>query len=118
MDNNDMFVDSEVHETSVEISPGKTVTLYLRQVDMVTFRKFQRAERSEDEDMRAASVATLIADSLCEPDGKKSMDATRARALKPRAASAIVEAIMNLNGFGDSGKKPLPAEGESGLSTS
>ena len=61
------------------------------------FRKFGLAERSEDDDVRSEATVRLIAASLCEPDGSSAITLEQARKLKPHVASALFEAVLDVN---------------------
>jgi hypothetical protein len=99
------FVSDTIHEKEVTLADGKKHTLYFRELDTVAFRKFQIAERSDDENERAQSVAKLIVASLCEPDGKPAMSFEKAKRLKPSVSNAILSAIFALNSPGDDAGK-------------
>jgi hypothetical protein len=91
------FVSSEVHERTVKLSDGSEHVLHFRELPVTEFRRFQMAERSDDEEVRIGSQARLIAAGLCEPDGSPSMTYDEARQLKPAVASALVVALMDVN---------------------
>jgi hypothetical protein len=94
------FASQEVQEREVTLSDGTKHTLYFKELPAVEFRKFQLAENSEDEDVRAASIAKLIAASLVEKDGKPALTVKQALQLKGAAANSIMSAILDVNGFG------------------
>lgn len=81
---------------------GSVHTLHFKELPAVEFRKFQMAESSEDDDVRASSIAKLIAASLVEPDGKPAITIKDAARLNSAAANAIMSAILDVNGFGKS----------------
>lgn len=103
--NESLFVSAQIVEKEVTLADGTTHTLYFKELPAVEFRKFYIAEQSNDEDVQAASMAKLVAASLCEPDGKPAITVKKALMLKGSALSAIVEAIMQVNGFGADAKK-------------
>lgn len=94
------FASQEVQEREVTLSDGTKHTLYFKELPAVEFRKFQLAESSEDEDVRATSIAKLIAASLVEKDGKPALSVKQALQLKGAAANSIMTAILDVNGFG------------------
>ena len=81
---------------------GTKHTLHFKELAAVEFRKFQMAEASEDEEVRALSIAKLIAASLVEPDGKPAITIKDAARLNSAAANSIMSAILDVNGFGKS----------------
>lgn len=93
------FVGTALHAHPVVLGDGKPRTLWFREVNAVEFRRFQMAETSPDEDLRAASVARLIAASLCNPDGSVAITTERAMQLKPAVMGQLLAAVMQVNGF-------------------
>lgn len=94
------FVSSAVHERPITLSDGSTHVLYFREVPAGEYRRFAIAESSDDEDVRVGALAKLIAASLCEADGTPAMSFEQALQLKPAAASALLEAVLEVNGQG------------------
>lgn len=91
------FVSDEIHEREVTLGDGSKHVLHFRELSVTDLRRFAFAERSDDEEVRAESVAKLIAASLCEADGKPAMSAEQAKRLKPKVADAIFQAVMSVN---------------------
>jgi hypothetical protein len=98
-----LFVSDTIHERTVTLPDGSSHALHFKELPAIAFRKFHDAERSDDEDVRAASMAKLIAASVCEPDGKPALSVEKAKQLTAAAANALIEAVLSVNGFG--GKK-------------
>lgn len=111
------LVSPEVHERTVELADGSKHVLHFRELPVSVYRKFQIAEQSADEDVRAGSMARLISASLCEPSGDPSMTYEQALQLKPGPCNALFAAILSLHGVGDKGKASPSAE-TSGSGTS
>ena len=110
------FVSNEAHEREVELADGSKHKLFFKEVPATVYRKFQIAERSDDEDVRAGSLAKLIAASLCEADGSPAMTYEQACDLKAGVSSALMERVLEING-----KKPgnaLPPAETNGSGTS
>ncbi len=103
--NDAFFVSEIIHEKPVKLPDGTEHTLYFKELSAVEFRKFYNAERSTDEDVQAASMARLIAASLCEVDGKAAITLKQALKLKAGAMNAIANAVLEVNGHGDAAKK-------------
>jgi hypothetical protein len=103
-----LFVSDEIQAREVELPDGSKHTLHFRQVPAAEFRKFHKAERSEDEDVQAGSMAKLIAASLCEEDGKTALSYARAAKLNAAATNAIFLAVLDVNGMGS---KESPGKG-------
>lgn len=95
-----LFVSMDVHERSIVLPDGAAHVLHFRELPAVEFRKFQLAERSQDEDVRSGSMARLIAASLCDAEGKPAITVAKAMTLKPSAANALIEAVLEVNGVG------------------
>lgn len=99
-----LFVSGEVIEKTVTLPDGSKHTMWFKELPAVDFRKFVLAEQSSDEDVRATSMAKLIAMSLCEKDGKPALSFKKAQELNAPAMNSIVQAIMEVNGFSDEKK--------------
>lgn len=93
------FAGTALHAHPVVLGDGKPRTLWFREVNAVEFRRFQLAEASDDDDVRAASVARLIACSLCNPDGTAALTTERAATLKPAVMAQLLAAVMQVNGL-------------------
>lgn len=114
----DFMVSQTVHEKTVELPDGKKHVLFFKEMPVVEYRKFQMAEQSADEDVRAGSMAKLIAASLCEADGSPAMTYEQALRLKSAPANALFNAVISLNGIGDKEKKASPPGETAGSGTS
>lgn len=96
--NESFFVSQQVHEKTVKLPDGSEHILYFKELPAIEFRRFSMAEASDNEDVRAASVAKLISASLCDPDGKPAITFEKALQLKASAMNAIFEAMLEVNG--------------------
>jgi hypothetical protein len=96
--NESFFVSQQVQEKTIKLPDGSEHTLYFKELPAIEFRRFALAENSENEDIKAASVAKLIASSLCEPDGKPALTFEKALQLKASAMNAIFDAMLEVNG--------------------
>lgn len=112
------FTKAELQVREVELPDGSKHQIHFRELPALDFRRFQLAEQSNDDEKRAAAMTALIAASVCEPDGKQAMTAKQAAKLAPRAADALIRAILDVNGLTAAEKNDLPAEELNGLSTS
>lgn len=93
----DLCVSDAVHAREVELPGGKR-TLYFKEVSALVYRKFQITEASEDDNVRATSLAKLIAASMCEEDGSPALSFEKACTLKAGASNAILNAVLEVNG--------------------
>lgn len=96
-----LFVSDSVIEKPVTLPDGTTHTLYFKELPALEYRKFQLAEFSEDDEVKAASLALLISSSLCDQNGKPALTLQEAKRLKPKAMSAIFSAVLEINGTGN-----------------
>lgn len=103
--NDSFFVSDALHEREVELADGSKHKLHFRELPAVSFRAFQLAEQSDDPEVRAGSMARLIAASLCAPDGKPGLTYERALQLKPHVMAAMVAHILEINRLGSAAKK-------------
>lgn len=99
-----LFISSEIQEKEVTLPNGETHKLHFKQMSFIEFRKFQLAESSNDEDVKAASMAKLIAASIVDPDGKPGLTLKEAMSLTTGATMAIFNAILSINGYGEQKK--------------
>lgn len=110
------FVSDAVHERRVTLADGTEHVLHFRELAVTDWRMWGFAERSDDDEVRAAAMSRLIAASLCEPDGTAAMTVEQALRLKPGVATALFSAVLDVNRVkrasdeGDEGNASRPAE--------
>lgn len=114
--NESFFVSTDVHEREITLADGTKHSLHFKEVPAAEFRRYYKAEQSEDEAVFGGSMARLIAASLCEPDGKPSLTYEKALSLKVGVATALFQAVLDVNGFG-APKKDSPSEMTTGSGT-
>ncbi len=95
---NEMFASDAVLERTVELADGTKHTMYFKEVPVVDFRRHMDGQRSENVNVRAKSIAHLIAASVVEPNGQPAMSVAQASKLKPGPANALFLMIMEING--------------------
>lgn len=98
--NESLFVSDKVIAKEVELPDGTKHTLYFKQLSAVDFRKYIMAEQSNDEKVKAESTAKLICMSMCNEDGTQALPFAQALKLNVAATTAIVSAVLEVNGFG------------------
>ncbi|MFV0678637.1 hypothetical protein [Variovorax sp. tm] len=111
------FVSTEIHKRTVELADGSKHELHFRELPVADYRKFQIAEASKDEDVRAASISRMIAASMCEPDGSPSVTVEQAMNMKPNVSSRLFDVVLSLGGIGPKGEASPPGA-KSGSGTS
>jgi hypothetical protein len=94
-----LFVSAEIQAREVELPDGSKHTLHFKELPAYEFRRFQIAEQSDNDEKRAASMARLIAASLCDPEGKPAITESKAKTLNAKAMNSIMTAILEVNGF-------------------
>lgn len=99
-----LFISDEIHEAEVKLPNGEAHKLHFKELSAVEFRKFHMAEYSDDDEIKATSMAKLIASSLVEPDGKAALTLKQALNLNSAATNAIITVILSINGFGEQKK--------------
>ena len=115
------FVSAEVHRRTVKLGDGSEHVLFFKELPAVSYRKFQIAEQSDDEDVRAGSVAKLISECLCEEDGSKAMTYEQALKLKGPVQSELLSVVLEVNGktpAGENAGNGLPPSETNGSGTS
>lgn len=110
------FISNSVHERKVKLGDDQEHTLHFRELTNTDFRKLVFAERSEDEDVRAAAEARMISMSLCDQDGKPALTLDDAVRLKPAISRALADAVLDVNGPPKG--NALPPEVSNGSGTS
>ena len=98
------FVSDQVHERTVTLADGSKHVLYFKELPAVAYRKFQIAEQSDDEDIRAGSIAKLISECLCEQDGSRAMTYEQALNLKGGVQGELLTVVLEVNGKKPSGE--------------
>jgi hypothetical protein len=93
-----LFVSTDVQEKKVKLPDGSEHSLFFKELPAVEFRRFAIAEQSDNDEIKASSIAKLISVSLCEPDGKPAITFEKALQLKATAMTAIFEAMLEVNG--------------------
>jgi hypothetical protein len=91
------FASTEVHKKEVELADGEKHTLFFKELPHIEIRKFQLAEASDDQDVRASSIAKMIAASLCDENGVLVLTVEQANNLKSSVASRFLTAITEVN---------------------
>lgn len=111
------FVSTEIHKRTVELADGSKHELHFRELPVADYRKFQIAEASKDEDVRAASISRMIAASMCESDGSPAVTVEEAMNMKPNVSSRLLDVVLSLGGIGTKGEASPPGA-KSGSGTS
>lgn len=93
------FISETLQEREVTLPNGSKHALYFKELSAIEFRKFQMAETSDDEEVKAASVAKLIALSLTDDKGKPALSTKEAARLNNAASNALLAVILEINGF-------------------
>lgn len=103
------FASGALVTRAVRLQDGTEHMVHFRELTFAQVRAYQLAEKSEDAQVRAGAIPQMIAASVCNPDGTPGVPYEKAQQLKPQAASALLDAILELNGMaGAAAKKPLP----------
>lgn len=95
----DSFFASAINPVKVEID-GEQHELYFKELPAVEWNRFALIEQGQDEDRRAKNMARLLAQSLCEPDGKLILTEKKAEALKPGPLALLFEKMLEANQAG------------------
>lgn len=95
-----MFVSTSVHAREIEMPDGSVHTFYFKELPAVEFRKFHIAETSQDDEVKALSMAKLISAAMTDADGKPVLTLADAKRLNGHSMSAFMTAVLDVNGFG------------------
>lgn len=113
----DLFVSQALIERMVELADGRKHKFWFKEAPAVDFRRFQIAETSKDEAVRAGSMFHLIAISVCNPDGTQAMSAEKAMTLKPAVTNLLIAEILSINSMGVAAKNDSPPRAKNGSGT-
>ena len=111
-----LFVSAQVQGREVTLADGTTHVLFFKELPAVTFKTYSRLQASTDQQDQDTCMARLIAESLCDEEGKRAMTFEQACQLRLDAATAIFQAVLDVNGL--SGKKGDRSPGASASGTS
>jgi hypothetical protein len=103
--------DAPIQKT-ITLADGSERPLYFREISRSKFSRYFAAQSKGDEDESELETARLISASLCNPDGTDVLTTERAAALKPGVSTAMLSAILEVNGLAKSSPN-VSAPGES-----
>lgn len=117
--NEAFFVANTPHKRTVKLPDGSEHEMHFRELPATEFRRYRIAEQSDDEEKRVGAIAKLIANSVCDANGKLAMGYKKALELNLSAANALLAAIHDVNGLTSaSGGNDSPSEDRTGSTTS
>src|SRR5690625_2436995 len=93
-----LFASDDLVKKSVKLPDGKEHDFYFKEPTAKAFRKFSLLEHSEDEDEKVGSLAYLISECLCTPDGEPGITFEEALQLKPMVMIALFNAVQEVSG--------------------
>jgi hypothetical protein len=105
------FISDKIEERSVELGDGTSEVLFFKQLPNTAFERYAIWCNSADENVVATASARLLVLGLCEPDGTPAITLEIAERLKRPVAQRMVNALLNVNGYGKSAE---PARIEQG----
>lgn len=98
------FVQAEVVERKVVLGDGEEHVLWFRQLPNTDWKRFYLWLASDDEEVRLAAEANLVAMGLCDANGEPALTADQARMLKMPVLARVMKALREVNGLeGDLG---------------
>jgi hypothetical protein len=92
------FVSTELQEREVKLPDGTKHTLHFKELLNIEWQRFALARESDNQNVREAAIAKLIAASLFTPDGKPAITFEQALNLKVSAMNSIFEVMLEVNG--------------------
>lgn len=101
-----LFISDTIHDREVELGDGTKHTMHFRELPNPDLLRFNFAERSRDDEVRATARARLVSASLCDEAGNPVLPFEAAVRLKPKVLAAFFLEALAVNGFGDDEKKP------------
>jgi hypothetical protein len=109
--------DAPVSRT-ITLADGSERPLYFREINRSKFSRYFAAQASGDEDQMEAETARLISASLCNPDGTDVLNIERAATLKAGVSTAMLSAILEINGLAKSSPNESAPGASDGSGTS
>lgn len=104
-----LFISSKVYERTITTPKGE-ITIWLKELPNTSYMRFQAAMTSRDDDVRSQAIQRLVAEALCEPDGKPALTFEKACALKVTVLDQIYKHATTLDKADDLGKDSPSAE--------
>lgn len=101
-----LFITSEIAERTIELGDGSKHVLFFKQLPNTAFEKYAQWNVSADEDVAASAAARLVALGLCDADGNQVLDAEKAMTIKFQVLRRMVNALLEVNGYGTKKDKP------------
>lgn len=96
------FVGSEgIVERQVVLGDGESHALWFRQLPNTEWKRYYMWLASEDEEVRAAAEAKLVAKALCDAEGQSVLTPEQAVQLKVPVLGRLMKAIRIVNGLED-----------------
>lgn len=99
------FVSTQIHERSVLLPDGESHAVHFRELTALEFKRWHDQENSEDPEVRHLAMAHLLVAGVCDPDGKPALTIAQAKKLKGAAMTALVEALLDINGVSAKAKE-------------
>lgn len=97
----------------VTFSDGTTETVHFKQVSAGQMRRWRAAEGSGDDNAQFFAMQRLVAESLCDADGKLVLTEAESQNLTPNGLTDLFPHVMAVAGIGEDAKKSLPSAAES-----
>lgn len=95
-----LFVSTQVVEREVELADGKKHKLFFKELTAADIARYVNALNSSDEEVQVMANPKLIAQSICEQDGKLAITVEQATKLKISSIGPILDAVREINGLG------------------
>lgn len=109
MDKSKILTSNKPTPREVEFSDGTKETVHFRQVSAGQMRRWRSAEASADDDARFFAMQRLVAESLCDAEGKPVLTEAESQNLTPNGLTDLFPHVMAVAGIGDDAKKSSPS---------
>ncbi|MGV6491389.1 hypothetical protein ACTUVK_000552 [Stenotrophomonas rhizophila] len=109
MDKNKILTSGAPVAREVEFSDGSVETVHFKQVSAGQMRRWRAAEGSGDDNLQFFAMQRLVAESLCDADGKLVLTEAESQNLTPNGLTDLFPHVMAVAGIGEDAKKSLPS---------
>lgn len=109
MDKSKILTSSKPTPREVEFSDGSKETVHFRQVSAGEMRRWRAAEAQDDSDAKFFAMQRLVAESLCDADGKLVLTPAESKNLTHTGLTDLFPHVMAVAGVGVDAKKSSPS---------
>jgi len=103
------FVTPTIHARPVKLGDAEHV-VHFRELPALDFKIWREQENSDDAGVRLLAMTNLLVAGVCDPDGSRALTIEQAKLLKPDPMTALVAALLEVNGSTSKAQEQLGNE--------